>query len=446
MLRLIVIAALCMGLMACGGGSNSEDTPERFQITVAANEGGSVLLNSTLVQKGYGTFASVVPNDHYEIASVTGCGGKLEKNTYQTGSIILDCTITATFKRKVYTVTVASSVGGAPNIYSTDVAYNDFAKFTFTADAGYHIVSVGSDCGGSLAVSNFTTGAVSANCTLKPVFELDSATNQTQSFLVTVMSSVGGLSTPASMTVTKNDYAKFDLLADDGYHIDSVTSSCGGSLVVIRFTTGRVNADCSIQPHFVLNTGVVITPSTDPTEVADITGTAAQGTPIKSTLVNARCADGKNFIGNVITDAQGKFAGQVLKSSLPCALSVAAPSYTYYSLVTAAGNVNITPLTSLILAYGTAQTGDAWYASNNWQTVIYNLPTVQTNFGGALSTAGYTLPAGDFLPFTTKFAVGDNWDKLLDQLQSALQANNQSYDALLSLMKDGNLSSLPAAK
>jgi hypothetical protein len=446
MLKLIIIASLCLGLVACGGSGSKDSTPERYQITAAASPGGSVHLNNTSVFKGSTTSASVVPDDHYEIASVIGCGGKLFDNTYQTGTILLNCTITATFNRKSYKVTVTRTTGGAPNVYTMDVPYTDLAKFSFTADPGYHIVSVSSDCGGSLSVAIFTSGPISANCTVKPVFELDSATAQTQTYLVTVTSAVGGNSSPGSITVTKNDYAKFDLVAEVGYHIESVTSNCGGSLVLIRFTTGRVNVDCSIQPHFVLNTGVIITPSTDPTEVAEITGTVAQGAPIKSTVVSARCSDGTNFIGTVITNAQGKFAGQVLKSSLPCALSVTGSSYTYYSFVTAGGNVNITPLTSLILAYGTAQAGAVWYSSSNWQSVIYNIAVAQTNVGNALSTAGYTMPVGDFLPFTTQFVVGDNWDKLLDQLQSVMQANNQSYDALLSLMKDGNLGGLHAAK
>lgn len=448
MFRLIMIASLCLGLMGCGGSGDSKDsTPERYQITVAANKGGSVLLNNSSVQMGFSTTASVVADDHYNITSVTGCGGRLVNNTYQTGSILVNCTITAIFTPKIYRVTVASVVGGAPNVYTTDVPFNELVKFVFTADPGYHIASVSSDCGGSLAVKTFTSDAISANCTIKPVFALDSATDQTQTYLVTVMSSVGGSASPASTIVTKNDYAKFDLTADAGYHIDSVTSSCGGALVMIRFTTGKVNADCNIQPHFVLNGQITITPSTDPSEIADISGTAARGAAIKSALVTARCADGSGFIGNPITDTKGDYSGQVLLSALPCALKVKDGTNTYYSIASAAGTTNITPLTTLILNYGSAQVGATWYGSTSWQSVIYNLAAAQSGFAAAMTSAGYSLPAGEFLPFTTKFTVGDSWDGLLDQLQAGIQGSNlTSFDNLSNLITTGDLTALPVRK
>ncbi len=444
MFRVIAIASLCLGLMACGGGGSSKDNaPERYQITTNATKGGSVKVATTSVMKGYTTTASIVPDAHYDIGTVSGCGGKLFDNTYQTGSILLDCTISATFVPKSYKVTVASAVGGAPNVYNTEVVYGDLAKFVFTADLGYHIVSVSSDCGGSLAAMTFTSEPISANCTLKPLFELDSATDQTQTYLVTVMSSVGGTPSPTSLAVTKNDYAKFDLLADNGYHIDSVTSSCGGSLVLIRFTTGKVTADCTVQPHFVLDDLVTITPSTDPSQIADISGTAAQGAAIKSSFVYARCADGSGFKGNVITDAKGNFAGQVLASALPCALKVSDGSTTYYSLATASGTANLTPLTTLILSYASAKSGDSWYYSGNWSTVIYSLGDAQTNFAAAMTSAGYNLPAGQFLPFATKFAVGDAWDGVLDQLQAGITASGLNFDAVVGLIKTGDLTKLP---
>jgi hypothetical protein len=447
MFRLIMIASLCLGLVGCGGGSgdSKSDAPEWYQITALANEGGTVRLGSTPVQKGYATTASIAPDNHYQIDSVTGCGGKLENNTYQTGSILLDCTIKAVFSPKIYTVTVANTMGGSPNVFNATAAYNTFAKFTLTPDPGYHLVSVSSDCGGTLSVAVFTTGAISEDCTIRPLFELDSVTGQTKTYLVTVVSAVGGNSTPSTLTVTKNDYAKFDLLADEGYHISSVTSSCGGSLVLIRFTTGRVNTDCSIEPHFELNGGIVLNPSVDPTEVATISGTVAQGAAVKSTLVSARCADNSGFIGNIITDAQGYFSGQVLKSSLPCALKVVAPNGTYYSLATDTGTANVTPLTTLILTYASAQTGATWYASSNWQSVIYNLAAAQSGFSSGLTGAGYTLPSGDFLPFSTPFVVGDKWDKLLDQLQAAISSSG-GLDTLSNLIKTGDLTALPAPK
>jgi len=86
-------------------------------------------------------------------------------------------------------------------------------------------------------------------------------------------------------------------------------------------------------------------------------------------------------------------------------------------------------------------------ANNNWQDAIPQLAFAQSLFGTALASAGYTLPNEAFLPFTVNFQVGDDWDKVLDQLQASLKSSNiADFDALVNLIKDGNLVSLPAAK
>jgi len=45
----------------------------------------------------------VTPDDGYIIDTVTGCdGGMFIANSYVTGNIIDDCTITATFRKKMF--------------------------------------------------------------------------------------------------------------------------------------------------------------------------------------------------------------------------------------------------------------------------------------------------------------------------------------------------------
>lgn len=176
-----------------------------------------------------------------------------------------------------------------------------------------------------------------------------------------------------------------------------------------------------------------------------LSGVAATGAAIGNAPVVAKCANGLGFAQSVTTNAQGAFSGEVNANSLPCALKVSSPSITLYSYALAAGVVNITPLTDLIIANASALDPSVWYASNNWQLVESALLLAQTNFQTIMLANGYTLPQGVFNPFNTAFIIGDLWDQLLDQLQAAIDGsvNLKSYADLLALLKDGNINALP---
>ena len=61
-----------------------------------------------------------------------------------------------------------------------------------------------------------------------------------------------------------------------------------------------------------------------------------------------------------------------------------------------------------------------------------------------MTNAGFTLPGGD--PFSTALAVGDAWDQVLDAIQEAIDTTSiADYNALLNLVKDGNLGQFPDA-
>lgn len=78
-----------------------EPEPEvTFNVTPSAGAGGSISPAGTVTVAG-GTSQSfaIAPNSGYEIVSVNGCGGTLYGNTYTTGSITSNCTVTASFKK-----------------------------------------------------------------------------------------------------------------------------------------------------------------------------------------------------------------------------------------------------------------------------------------------------------------------------------------------------------
>ena len=225
----------------------------------------------------------ITPDDHYHIASVTGCGvtkyqGEVVRSTkqkknrksrisavsgelYITGPISGDCTVSAQFGADTYTVTPGAGDHG--NISPSDiqtVVYNDTASFDITADAGYHIESV-TGCGGtpyssiakkkkkkhkrlsSASAVTYTTGKITEDCTVTASFAMDQYT-------VTPNAGEHGSVDPStSQTINYNETVSFTVTPEEHYHIASVTG-CGGSLTENTYTTGNITGDCTVEAMF----------------------------------------------------------------------------------------------------------------------------------------------------------------------------------------------------
>jgi len=181
--------------------------------------------------------------------------------------------------------------------------------------------------------------------------------------------------------------------------------------------------------------------------VVTLNGVAAVGAPIANANIVAKCANNAGFTQTVTTNAQGVFSGTIAANALPCALQVTygTPSTSLHSYALAAGVVNITPLTDLIIANASTLDPSAWFASSNWALAQNTLAQATTNFKTSLTNAGYSIPQGTFDPFAVTFAIGDIWDQLLDQLQAAIAASSSlnTYADLIALVKDGNVNALP---
>ncbi len=107
----------------------------------------------------------------------------------------------------------------------------------------------------------------------------------------------------------------------------------------------------------------VVTPPPPPPTSQVLEGTAAIGAPIVNGTIIARCADGSGFTQQVTTDADGSWSGMIGDEALPCALQVSGgtPEVTLHSYASAAGTINISPLTDLVLALATTQTPQDWF-------------------------------------------------------------------------------------
>ncbi len=144
-----------------------------YTVTADAGPGGSISPSgTTTVNHGETPAFTITPNSGYHIMGVNGtCGGSLNGNTYTANPVTGNCTVHAEFEINEYTVSALAGQGGGIDPASAKVAHGNTGQFTITPDTGYHIASV-SGCGGTLNGFVFTTGEITANCTVTAVFEV----------------------------------------------------------------------------------------------------------------------------------------------------------------------------------------------------------------------------------------------------------------------------------
>ena len=136
-----------------------------------------------------------------------------------------------------------------------------------------------------------------------------------QVFTVSSSATVGGaIVANTSESTREGGVLAYTLTADEGYHLASVTGTCGGTLADVTFTTSPITADCTVEANFQINTYTVtatggdngtISPETpqsvDHGATATISVTADAG---YSPLVSGTCGgslSGNQFITNPIT-------------------------------------------------------------------------------------------------------------------------------------------------
>ena len=93
----LVMALVAVLLAACGGGGDGDGGSARFTVSASAGAGGGIAPTSATVASGETASFTVTADAGYAVDSVSGCNGSLSGNTYTTGAISADCTVSASF-------------------------------------------------------------------------------------------------------------------------------------------------------------------------------------------------------------------------------------------------------------------------------------------------------------------------------------------------------------
>jgi hypothetical protein len=212
--------------------------------TVDFTENGSAIANCTAVPLS-GTTA---------ICAITGltAGAKQYSAAYggDVGNAPSTSNSVTVNVRPLFTVTPTASAGGSINPGTPQtVASGDARTFAVAPDPGYRVSNV-SGCGGTLAGTTFTTGAIAADCTVTATFALLSTEDVRPRFTVTPSAATGGSISPdTAQSVVSGETASFYIVPDAGYGVSNV-SGCGGTLSGTTYSTVAITADCTVTATF----------------------------------------------------------------------------------------------------------------------------------------------------------------------------------------------------
>lgn len=179
------------------------------------------------------------------------------------------------------------------------------------------------------------------------------------------------------------------------------------------------------------------TAGTAGTNAALVKGVAATGLAIDGGKVTLSCTSGTT--APVTTAADGSYSVDVSGVSLPCVAKVeytdATGTHRLHSLVRAASNVNITPVTDLVVA-GLSSTG---LASNVTANEVQGYTDSQISIAtrqveALLQSKGVNTANLPIDVIGTKFEAthgsikGDSHDDVLDQIKTQLESHKQTLD------------------
>jgi hypothetical protein len=294
-----------------------------YAVTVGTQPSGQ----SCTVSNGSGTIAS---------ANVTNVG--------------VSCTNTTTN----FTVTPSVSGGNGTISPSTaqTVASGATTTFTLTPSAGYHTVTpVGGTCAvGSLSGNTYTTGAITANCTVIGSFAITTYT-------VTASAGSNGSITPASQTVNSGSTASFTVTPNAGYHVASVS---GDTCTVTpgsgsTWTTNAITQNCAVNATFAITTYTVTASAGSNGSITPASQTVNSGSTASLTVTPNAGYHVASVSGDTCTVTQGSGSTWTTNAiTQNCAVNATFAITTYTVTASASGNGSITPASQTVNSGSTA--------------------------------------------------------------------------------------------
>ncbi len=184
-----------------------------------------------------------------------------------------------------------------------------------------------------------------------------------------------------------------------------------------------------------------------------LTGIAARGAALAGAAVSIKCAGGN---GSATTSTTGAYTVAIANASLPCAFQVTGADGTVLHSLragtenTGSFNVNITPLTELVVAAAAGTAPATFYSAYaaasapSAASVTQAITTVRTATAGVIDLSGVN-PISDTLVAAFAGTAGNALDQKIDSLGAALTAAQTTLAQVSSALVANPTSTAPIA-
>lgn len=184
-------------------------------------------------------------------------------------------------------------------------------------------------------------------------------------------------------------------------------------------------------------------PKANQVSYGEISGTAFSNTVLTSAHVTALCKNGSGFKSSVNTNDKGEWKGEVDKNQFPCRIEINTNTQQYHGYAVKEGNVNINPLTDVVIANASTQIPTVWYKSGT-NIDETKLKSSSDDLIKGLKNKGYDVDDSSNF-FGKKLDETSKEFQIVKDLFSAIEKSTtiEDFNALLLLLKDGNFSQIP---
>ncbi|KZN66060.1 hypothetical protein N473_10855 [Pseudoalteromonas luteoviolacea CPMOR-1] len=225
---------------------------EQRIVSTRYTEGGVLTPSSKVLNYGESASFNIIPQESYELSSISGCGGRREGNIYHTGRVQESCQVTANFRLKNHIINILPVLGGSisygsnVNLDVVTVEHGRMLSFDLIPNEGYEVEEV-TGCNGELVpvTNEYHIAAITGSCSISARFKKKTFT------IAATVDEAGEIFGESSQQVNFGEQAVFTFNAEEGYEIRSV-EGCNGVLLGWEYLTAPIYTACTVKAHFQL--------------------------------------------------------------------------------------------------------------------------------------------------------------------------------------------------
>ncbi len=273
---------------------------EKYDITVAEAVNGTVKVSTTSTAAGAKVTITATPAEGYEVDTIKVAGATGEVTVTNNAFTMPEeeVTVTVTFKKSVYAVTVADGItGGTVTVDKATASMGDTITVTATPDDGYTLKEITVD-GTAIEGNTFVMGAADAvvSATFEKAAYTVTVAADIENGTVTVDKATASMGDTITVTATPAEGYALKEITVDGKAIEGNTFVMGAANAVVSATFEKAAYTVTVAEGIAGGTVTVDKASANKGDTITVTATPDDGYALKEITVDGTAIEGNTFV------------------------------------------------------------------------------------------------------------------------------------------------------